>query len=79
MALGIVKFYKTEKGWGAISSEALPPSADAWVHFSVIEARTTASSSPATWSSSSSRPLSRTASASEPRGSDVCGPVRLRP
>ena len=34
---GIVKFSKVEKGWGAISSEALPSSADAWVHYSVIE------------------------------------------
>ncbi len=33
-----MKFYKLEKGWGAISSEALPSAADAWVHYSVIEA-----------------------------------------
>ncbi len=37
VVIGIVKFYKVEKGWGAISSEALPPTADAWVHYSVIE------------------------------------------
>ena len=37
MVTGIVKFYKVEKGWGAISSEALPAAADAWVHFSMIE------------------------------------------
>lgn len=37
MARGIVKFYKEEKGWGAISSPELPDGADAWVHFSVIE------------------------------------------
>lgn len=33
----MVKFYKSEKGWGAISSEALPPQRDAFVHFSVID------------------------------------------
>jgi cold shock protein len=37
MARGVVKFYKSEKGWGAISCEELPPDRDAWVHFSVIE------------------------------------------
>ncbi|GAB2571509.1 cold-shock protein [Microlunatus antarcticus] len=37
MVKGVVKFYKVEKGWGAISSDALPAAADAWVHFSVIE------------------------------------------
>ena len=37
MALGVVKFYKSEKGYGAISSDALPPGKDAWVHFSAIE------------------------------------------
>ncbi|WP_433463518.1 cold-shock protein [Spirillospora sp. CA-128828] len=37
MADGIVKFFKPEKGWGAISSPALPDGLDAWVHFSVIE------------------------------------------
>ncbi|MGI3783116.1 MAG: cold shock domain-containing protein [Janthinobacterium lividum] len=31
-----MKFYKTEKGWGAITSDAVPEG-DAWVHFSVIE------------------------------------------
>lgn len=35
---GVVKFWKLEKGWGAISSDALPPGRDAFVHFSVIEA-----------------------------------------
>jgi CspA family cold shock protein len=34
---GTVKFYKEEKGWGAIASGALPTGRDAWVHFSVIE------------------------------------------
>ncbi|WP_274561280.1 cold-shock protein [Streptomyces spiramyceticus] len=38
MATGIVKFYKEEKGWGAISSPSLPDGLDAWVHFSAIEA-----------------------------------------
>lgn len=37
MVEGIVKFYKAEKSWDAISSDALPAAADAWVHFSVIE------------------------------------------
>ena len=37
MARGVVKFFKAEKGWGAISSADLPPGMDAWVHFSVIE------------------------------------------
>ena len=38
MAHGTVKFFKPKKGWGAISSPALPDGLDAWVHFSVIEA-----------------------------------------
>lgn len=38
MATGVVKFYKAEKGWGAISSPELPDSLDAFVHFSAIEA-----------------------------------------
>lgn len=37
MARGVVKFFRAEKGWGAISSDELPPGMDAWVHFSVIE------------------------------------------
>ena len=32
-----MKFYKAEKGWGAISSPDLPPGYDAWVHFSAIQ------------------------------------------
>ncbi|GAA2012615.1 cold shock domain-containing protein [Nakamurella flavida] len=39
MARGTVKFLKTEKGWGAISSPELPPGCDAFVHFSEIQAR----------------------------------------
>jgi cold shock CspA family protein/ribosomal protein S18 acetylase RimI-like enzyme len=35
---GRVKFWKSDKGWGAISSETLPPGRDAFAHFSVIEA-----------------------------------------
>lgn len=31
---GLVKFYKAEKGWGAITSPTVP--GDIWVHFSVI-------------------------------------------
>lgn len=37
MAQGTVKFWKSEKGWGAISSGALPDGSDAWAHFSAIE------------------------------------------
>ena len=37
MATGIVKFYRAEKGWGAISSDELPPGRDAWVGFSAID------------------------------------------
>lgn len=33
-----MKFFKAEKGWGAIVSDELPPGLDAFVHFSVIEA-----------------------------------------
>ncbi|QIS11930.1 cold-shock protein [Nocardia arthritidis] len=36
-AEGVVKFFKSEKGWGAISSPALPPGRDAFVHYSDIE------------------------------------------
>ena len=38
MAMGTVKFFRPEKGWGAISSDELPDGCDAWVHFSVIVA-----------------------------------------
>ena len=37
MAREFVKFFKPDKGWGAITSDALPEGSDAWVHFSVIE------------------------------------------
>jgi cold shock protein len=37
MTRGTVKFYKADKGWGAISSPELPEGFDAWVHFSAIE------------------------------------------
>ena len=37
MTRGIVKFYKDDRGWGAISSPELPDGQDAWVHFSSIE------------------------------------------
>jgi CspA family cold shock protein len=33
----VVKFFKADKGWGAIYSGELPDGQDAWVHFSVIE------------------------------------------
>jgi CspA family cold shock protein len=36
MTRGTVKFFKAEKGWGAISSPALPADRDAFVHFSDI-------------------------------------------
>lgn len=38
MATGVVKFYKAERGRGAISSPELPEGLDASVHFSAIEA-----------------------------------------
>jgi CspA family cold shock protein len=37
MAQGTVKFFKADKGYGAISSSELPDGLDAWVHFSAIE------------------------------------------
>ena len=38
VARGVVKFFKSEKGWGAISCNELPNGQDAWIHFSDIEA-----------------------------------------
>ncbi|MCA0294970.1 MAG: cold shock domain-containing protein [Actinobacteria bacterium] len=38
MSRGVVKFWRSEKGWGAISSDDLPAGRDAWAHFSMIEA-----------------------------------------
>jgi CspA family cold shock protein len=35
--IGTVKFFKAEKGWGAIASDDLPPNRDAWVGFAVID------------------------------------------
>lgn len=35
--VGTVKFFKAEKGWGAIASDDLPPGRDAWVGFGVID------------------------------------------
>jgi CspA family cold shock protein len=37
MAYGVVKWFKAEKGTGAISSSELPPGRDAWVHYSMID------------------------------------------
>lgn len=37
MAHGTVKFFKPDKGYGAIMSADLPGGLDAWVHFSAIE------------------------------------------
>ncbi|MEU6998418.1 cold shock domain-containing protein [Nonomuraea sp. NPDC046570] len=36
MTRGIVKFWKAEKGWGAISSPELPEGRDAFAHFSDV-------------------------------------------
>lgn len=33
----MVKFFKSEKGWGAISCDELPNGQDVWIHFSDIE------------------------------------------
>lgn len=38
VARGVVKFFKPEKGWGAISCDELPDGQDVWVHYSSIEA-----------------------------------------
>ncbi|MGH3420129.1 MAG: cold-shock protein [Streptosporangiaceae bacterium] len=32
-----MKFFKPDKGYGAIASPDLPDGLDAWVHFSIIE------------------------------------------
>jgi CspA family cold shock protein len=37
MPYGTVKFFKPDKGWGAIASPDLPCGFDASVHFSAIE------------------------------------------
>lgn len=37
VARGVVKFFKAEKGWGAISCDGLPNGQDVWIHFSDIE------------------------------------------
>jgi len=37
MARGTVKFFKPDKGYGAIASPDLPSGLDAWVHISAIE------------------------------------------
>jgi CspA family cold shock protein len=38
MTRGVVKFFKAEKGWGAITADGFPPGQDVWVHYSAIEA-----------------------------------------
>lgn len=38
VARGVVKYWKPDKGWGAISSADLPPGRDAFAHFSAVEA-----------------------------------------
>ncbi len=37
MAIGTVKFFRPDKGWGAISCAELPDGCDAWAHYSAIE------------------------------------------
>lgn len=37
MARGVVKVFKSEKGWGAITCAELPDGQDVWVHYSDIE------------------------------------------
>jgi len=37
MTRATVKFFKEDKGWGAISSPELSDGFDAWVHLGVIE------------------------------------------
>ncbi|AHH20669.1 putative cold shock protein [Nocardia nova SH22a] len=37
MAIGTVKFFRSDKGWGAVSCSELPDGRDAWVHYSAIE------------------------------------------
>ncbi|MEV5833173.1 cold shock domain-containing protein [Nocardia sp. NPDC052112] len=34
---GTVRFFKAEKGWGAIASPHVPRGCDVWVHFSAID------------------------------------------
>lgn len=36
MSTGVVKYWKHEKGHGAISSDDLPDGQDAWLHFSAL-------------------------------------------
>jgi CspA family cold shock protein len=38
VARGVVKFFKSGEGWGAISCDDLPDGQDVWIHFSDIEA-----------------------------------------
>lgn len=37
MVTGIVKFFKAERGWGAITVDGLPGPGDVWVHFSAVQ------------------------------------------
>ena len=37
MMRGVVRFFKQDRGWGAISSPELAEGRDAFVHFSVIQ------------------------------------------
>ena len=38
MATGVVKFFKSEQGWGAITTHELPRGHDVFVHYSAIDA-----------------------------------------
>lgn len=40
MAFGTVKFFKAERGWGAISSAELPDGKDAFIHIADIRGQT---------------------------------------
>jgi CspA family cold shock protein len=62
MAHGTVKFFKPDKGWGAITSPDLPDGFDAWVHFSAIEMDGYRSLNPGDPVEFDTNPPSRTAS-----------------
>jgi CspA family cold shock protein len=37
MARGSVKFFRPDKGWGAVSCDELPPGRDAWFHVAHLQ------------------------------------------
>jgi hypothetical protein len=76
MTRGTVKFYKEDKGYGAIASPDLPDGFDAWVHFSAIEGDGYRSLEVAPWwTSTTSRP-GRIASVSGRPASASCNDRR---